>query len=105
VAFVALNVAGTAARLIAIRVFAAAFTQPLDDVLSFVSRYRWWLVGVSIALGLLELYRGRRVGREPVKTAAIIERELEEEADVHHGGAGDVDVTEADPTTTRVEGR
>ena len=77
-AFVVLNVGGTVARLVLIRTLAAAFAQPLEQAFQFVSRFRWWLVGLSVAIGLVQLYRGRRAGRSPVKTVSELEGELEE---------------------------
>jgi hypothetical protein len=53
-------------------------------VLDFIGKYQWWVVGISVALGLLQLARSRRAGRDPIKTPGQIEEELKEaEAEVH----------------------
>ena len=81
--FAALNVGGTIVRLIVVRAFAEALEDPLDAVLEFIGKYQWWVVGISVALGLLQLWRSRRAGREKIKSPARIEEELEEaEAEV-----------------------
>ncbi len=92
--FAVLNVSGTIVRLIAVRIFAEALEQPLDSVLDFVREYQWWVVGVSVALGLFQWWRSRRAGREKIKSPARIEEELKEaEAEVQEeeastGGGG-----------------
>ncbi|HEX2266605.1 MAG TPA: hypothetical protein VHI97_00200 [Actinomycetota bacterium] len=81
--FAALNVGGTIVRLIVVRAFAEALEEPLGAVLNFIGKYQWWVVGISCALGLLQLWRSRRAGREKIKSPARIEEELEEaEAEV-----------------------
>ena len=82
--FAALNVGGTIVRLIAVRVFAEALERPLDTALDFIREYQWWVVGVSVVLGLLQWWRSRRAGRSKIKSPAQIEEEIEEaEAEVH----------------------
>ncbi len=92
--FAVLNVGGTIVRLIAVRAFAEALEQPLNSVLDFIGKYQWWVVGVSVALGLFQWWRSRRAGRERLKSPARIEEEIEEaEAEVQEeeaatGGPG-----------------
>jgi membrane protein DedA with SNARE-associated domain len=78
VVFLALNVTGTIVRLVAVRALAAAFQAPLETLLGFIGRYQWWVVGVSVALGLFEWWRGRRAGRSRIKSPGQIEQELAE---------------------------
>ncbi|MDP8955660.1 MAG: VTT domain-containing protein [Actinomycetota bacterium] len=91
--FAALNVTGTIVRLIVVRASAEALEGPLDAVLDFIREYQWWVVGVSVALGLFQWWRSRRAGRDKLKSPGRIEEELEEaEAEVQEeastGSAG-----------------
>ena len=78
VVFAALNVGGTIVRLIAVRALAEVLEQPLEDVLGFIGRYQWWVVGISVALGLFQWWRSRRAGRSKLQTPSEIEEEIEE---------------------------
>lgn len=60
VPFAVLNVTGTMARLVIIRAFAAALEGPLEALVGFIDRYQWWIVAVSVAVGLVQLRRSRR---------------------------------------------
>ncbi len=89
--FAALNVGGTIVRLIAVRAFAEALERPLDAALGFIGRYQWWVVGVSVALGLFQWWRSRRAGRQKLQSPAEIEEEIQaaqaeghEEASTHN---------------------
>jgi membrane protein DedA with SNARE-associated domain len=76
--FVALNVGGTVARLVAIRAFAEALAGPIDVVFGIIDRYRWWLVGISVAIGLYELHRSRKAGRSRITSVSTVQQELED---------------------------
>ena len=58
--FAALNVIGTIGRLILVWFLAQSAEEPLEDILGFIDRYQWWLVGISIALGLLLIMQRKR---------------------------------------------
>jgi membrane protein DedA with SNARE-associated domain len=90
--FVTLDVLGTIGRLILLDLFASALEAPLDDFLGFIRRYQWWIVGVSVAIGILQLWYRKRTGRSEIETVSEVERELEEaEAEVGaEHGAGPV---------------
>jgi membrane protein DedA with SNARE-associated domain len=68
--FTSLNVLGTLARLIVIRAFAEVLERPLGALLEFVSRYQWWIVGISVVLGGLQVWRRRRAGRAGIPADA-----------------------------------
>jgi membrane protein DedA with SNARE-associated domain len=55
--FVILNIIGTIGRLILFRLAGHAFRDQLQDVLSFVQRYQWWLVGVSFIVVAITVWR------------------------------------------------
>lgn len=74
--FIAVNVAGTVARLYLLRVAGDVFSSPIDSVLDFFARYRLPLLAVSVGLVALTLLVDRRQGKSEI--AAL--RELEEEA-------------------------
>jgi membrane protein DedA with SNARE-associated domain len=73
--FVALNVTGTIGRLILIRLTGDAFEQQLNDVLDFIRRYQWWLVGISVVAVTIQVISSRRRGI--LETPAEIEAEIE----------------------------
>jgi membrane protein DedA with SNARE-associated domain len=55
--FITLNIIGTIGRLILFRLAGHAFRNQLQDVLSFVQRYQWPLVGVSFLVVALTVWR------------------------------------------------
>jgi membrane protein DedA with SNARE-associated domain len=57
--FALLDVAGTIGRLVLIRALADVFTGPLAATTRFIDRYQWWLLGITLAAGLLQLGRRR----------------------------------------------
>jgi membrane protein DedA with SNARE-associated domain len=77
--FVTLNVVGTAGRLVVIRHTAAALSSPLEGLLELIQRYQWWIVGVSVTFGLLQLAGRFRRGEAPVEPVSDIAQELEGE--------------------------
>lgn len=77
-AFMALNVTGTIGRLVIIRQSAAVLSEPLDDVLSFIQQYQWWIVGVSIAIGLWQVSSKWRKGEVAVESVDEIADQLEQ---------------------------
>ncbi len=88
------NVGGTIVRLIAVRALAEALERPLSEVVDFIGKYQWWVVGVSVALGLFQWWRSRRAGRSPIQTPGEIEEEIgeaeaevQEEASMGAGGS------------------
>lgn len=60
--FFALNIAGTFARLFAIRVLGASFESPIQDVLDFFGTYRWQLLIASVVLVVLSFVLDRARG-------------------------------------------
>ncbi len=62
--FAVLNVSGTIARLILIRLLGNIFQGPIDAVLGFVRDYRWYLIGASVLLTLLSTLADRKGGGE-----------------------------------------
>lgn len=74
--FLPLAVVGTIGRVALIRVTGDFFSVPVTDLLGFVERYRWWLLGVSVTavlLGLVSDVTGRKA-RERAEVAAAAER-------------------------------
>jgi hypothetical protein len=78
--FVALNAAGTAMRLVLVRLFAKAFEAPLDAFLGFITRYRWWIVGLSALLFGLQAVTKKRKGESELESPSRMADELEAEA-------------------------
>lgn len=77
--FIILNIIGTIGRLIIFRLAGDAFRDELERVLDWIQRYQWWLVGMSVALVALQVFRGRQRGtlESPTDMAAEIEAEEE----------------------------
>lgn len=75
--FAVLNVGGTMVRLVIIKYTAKAFEGPLDGVMGFIQDYQWWIVGVSMGLGLLQLATRRKKGTSDIESISEIEHELE----------------------------
>lgn len=76
--FIALNAIGTIGRLVLFRVAGEAFREELEDVLGFVQRYQWWLVGLSFLVVAVQVSRrGGKAIETPEEMAAEIEAEEE----------------------------
>ena len=63
VLFAVLDVIGTIARLLLVRTLADIFVGPLASVTRVLGRYEWWLVAVSIVIGIAQLLRRRHTTR------------------------------------------
>jgi membrane protein DedA with SNARE-associated domain len=74
--FIALNVSGTIARLVLFRVAGDAFREELEDVLEWVQRYQWWLVGLSLLAVAVQVFRKGDI-ESPIEMAEEIEAEEE----------------------------
>jgi membrane protein DedA with SNARE-associated domain len=79
--FFALNVAGTLARLYAIRVLGATFESPIDSVLDIFAEYRVPLLIASVVLVVVSFLADRRRGGGDLEVIRELEHELEEDPD------------------------
>jgi membrane protein DedA with SNARE-associated domain len=95
--FITLNVTGTIARLIIIRLSADALSVPLDAVLRFIRRYQWWLTGLSVVVVGFQVIQSRRKGRSDLASVSTIERELAQAADAAAGEGSPGPVEQPDP--------
>ena len=78
--FIALNIAGTIARLVLFRVAGDAFRDQLDTVLDWIQRYQFPLIGVSLVLVALQLWRSGGGDLEsPAELAAGITTDMSTE--------------------------
>lgn len=99
--FLALNLGGTVATMIILRLFGDVFSEPLDVVLGFLRRFQWPLTLLSVVLVGAQIVAGRRAGRSELESVSSLERELEEaRAETEGAGpaptaAGDEDGDEA----------
>lgn len=64
--FAPLLALGIALKLIVIRIAGDQFEDQLKDVLDFIGKYQWWLVGGLFALSFLQSGRKMRNGTRPV---------------------------------------
>lgn len=80
--FIALDVVGTAGRLVLIAWVGDVFSDTIDKVLSFVADYRVPLLVVSIVLVGLTVYREYRSGTTEIQQLIELEEELEAEGEL-----------------------
>jgi hypothetical protein len=76
VPFFVVNIAGTEARLYALRWLGNAFQRPIDDVLHFISDYRTPLLIASIVIVLLLALSELRSGGPNLEEIEEIQEEL-----------------------------
>jgi len=74
--FIALNVSGTIARLVLFRVAGDAFRDQLQSVLDWIQRYQFWLIGASLVLVALQVWRS---GGRDLETPNELAEELTED--------------------------
>lgn len=80
--FLALNLGGTMARLALVWWLGLQFKDTLEDVVAFVQRYQWWLVGGLFVLSMLQ--SGRRAARGQLESPRRAEDEIEAEWRTEH---------------------
>ncbi len=78
--FILLNVTGTIGRLVLFRVLGETFKDELLDVLGFIQRYQWWLIGLSLVVVAIQSRRKASKGtlRPPGELGEEIEAVEEE---------------------------
>ena len=102
-AFFILNVSGTVVRLIAIRAVGDLFDEPIDDVLDFLTRYRWPLTAVTITIVAVQVLLDRRRGTGELAALGDLEEAVEhDEGDPDGGGTTPASPT---PRSTGAPGR
>lgn len=91
-AFFSLNITGTLIRIGLIFVIGDLLEDPIRSIVSFITRYQWYLTAITFTLVAVSLVRQGRRGRGPVETVdelqhelAVAETELESEATVRDG--------------------
>ena len=76
--FLLANLGGTAARMVLIWWLGSVFSEPLLDVVEFVSRYRWVLTAATVIVVAVSVWRARRSHRSDIETPEEVADELEE---------------------------
>jgi membrane protein DedA with SNARE-associated domain len=94
--FIPLNVLGTMARLVVIRIAGDVFDDQLEVVLDFIGENRLLLLGMSIAITSLYAYRGRKKGSLEFESVSEMERELEAELEADLDAEAEVRAGEHD---------
>ena len=80
-AFLVVNIAGTVARLIVLRLVGDVFQAPIDAVLGFVSDYRWPLTAITVALVVGQIALDRRKGADDLSAMADLEAAVDDTGD------------------------
>jgi membrane protein DedA with SNARE-associated domain len=80
-AFLAVNLAGTVARLWLVRRFGEAFESPIDDVVDWIGDHRVPLLALSIGLVILSIAFEAKKGETEVTSLAHLEDELDPEGE------------------------
>jgi membrane protein DedA with SNARE-associated domain len=79
-AFFSLNITGTIVRVGLIFVIGEALADPIREIVSFITRYQWYLTGVTVTLVAVSLVLQGRRGRGPVQSVDELQRELDDDA-------------------------
>jgi membrane protein DedA with SNARE-associated domain len=76
--FFALNITGTLLRIGLIFWIGDLLQDPIREIVSFITRYQWWLTGISFTLVAVSLARQGFKGRGPVETVDELQEALAE---------------------------
>ena len=79
--FIPLNVSGTIARLIAVRVLGDVFESPISGALDFVGRYRWQFLVGSVVLVLISIASDRIQGKSEIGSLRDLADDVEAPSD------------------------
>jgi membrane protein DedA with SNARE-associated domain len=77
-AFFSLNITGTLVRIALIFWLGDVLEDPIRSVVSFITRYQWYLTGITFTLVAVSLVRQGRRGRGPVESVDELQQELAE---------------------------
>lgn len=83
--FFALNIGGTAVRLLLVIQFGQAFADQIDVVQDFIGRYRWWILGISFTAVGVMVGSQARSGTGEIAQLRQLEDELDREHEEDHG--------------------
>jgi membrane protein YqaA with SNARE-associated domain len=78
-AFFSLNITGTLVRVWLIFMLGDLLQDPILDIVSFITRYQWYLTGITVTLVAVSLVLQGRRGRGPVQSVDELEQELAED--------------------------
>ncbi len=95
--FLALNISGTTARLIAIKILGEAFETPIDWLLDFIYDYRLPLMIISVVAVGFTVWNETRKGTSEIDRLRGLEEELEGPPAGPAGSAGSATETDLDP--------
>jgi membrane protein DedA with SNARE-associated domain len=78
--FIGLNALGTVGRLYLIRLFGKAFSAPIDGVRHFLDHYRWPILGICVALFVVQsLFKQKSGTKGELADLAELKHEVEAE--------------------------
>ena len=78
--FFVLNITGTIVRIGLIFVIGDLLADPIHEIVSLITRYQWWLTGITFTLVAVSLARQGFKGRGAVQSVDELQDEL---ADAH----------------------
>lgn len=89
-AFFSLNITGTLVRIGLIFVIGDLLEDPIREIVSFITRYQWYLTGISFTLVAVMLVRQGWRGQGPVQSVDELQYELAQaEAELEAERAGE----------------
>jgi membrane protein DedA with SNARE-associated domain len=91
-----LNIGGTTARILLVRVLGDAFSDPILSFNSWIGEHRLQLTAVTFTIVGIAIWRSARKGRPPLETPEELAEELVEVAEDQ-----DLDAPPADPAVDR----
>jgi membrane protein DedA with SNARE-associated domain len=94
-AFFTLNITGTLVRIGLIVLIGDLLEDPIREIVSFITRYQWYLTGITFTLVALSLVRQGLRGHATVETVDELQEQL---ADAEAAIAAEVAAESASPT-------
>jgi membrane protein DedA with SNARE-associated domain len=74
--FFALNITGTLVRIGLIFVIGDLLEDPIREIVSFITRYQWYLTGITFTLAAITLLRQGMRGQRAVESVDELQQEL-----------------------------
>lgn len=95
--FAFLNLGGTLARILGIRLVGDAFSDPIISINDWIGDNRVWLTAITVTIVILLVWRSARTGRDDIETPSELAEDLARASlpDVPVSDVGDAGATTA----------